>query len=70
VIAAAGRCGGAGAGHRVANTWDWAAVISGEIRCRGVDWAAHIPSAGTVTVGLQVGNDRTTPTAPTLTIQN
>ena len=55
----------------VVNAWGLScAVNSGEIRCQGADWAAHIPSGGTVTVGLQVSNDGTTPTAPPLTIQN
>ena len=53
----------------VANAWGMTcAVQSGQIRCQGADWAAHIAAGGSVTVGLQVTNDGIAPTAPPLTI--
>jgi hypothetical protein len=53
----------------IANSWGMRCSLdSGVVRCAGADWATQIPARGPLTVGLQVANDGTAPTAPILTV--
>ena len=54
----------------VSGAWGMACTLdAGVIRCDGADWAARIPAGGSATVGLQVDNDGTAPTAPPVTVR-